>query len=525
MRRRSILAASLALLMLGSLTVPANKAKAVTGKIVLGYYNVYYSGDTQSYNSVSSYGSYFNSMSTMTFHADASGNITGTAPSSAITLAASKGIQSFAAVTNQANGAFSSSVAHAIVSDPAVRTNAVNRILSTAKANGYQGVNIDFEDMLASDRPYFNQFISELSSVMRANGLKTIVSVIAKTSDMPTSAWSGVYDYHTLGQYADLIQIMTYDQNGPWGAPGPVAGLPWVDSVLKYAVTQIPSSKIMMGLPAYGYDWNTTTNTGHKAVAWKNVPALLTNNAASVKWDSVQQSPYATYTAADGTSHTIWYENADSIQAKTRLAGTYNLAGVSMWCLRLEDESFWKAVQAGLGTTASTTSPTPSTTTTSTSPTTSTTTTSTSPTTSTTTTSTSPTTSTTTTSTSPTTSTTTTSTSPTTSTTTTTTSPMTSTTTLTPSKSAYAAGETVYVTAKVTDSSGKGVYGASVTLSVTSPTGAVTKYTGTTDSTGVKKFVIYTSKKTVKGTYKAQAVTPASTKIATSSAAASYIIK
>ncbi|WFA16919.1 glycosyl hydrolase [Paenibacillus mucilaginosus] len=519
MRRRSILAASLALLMLGSLTVPANKAKAVTGKIVLGYYNVYYSGDTQSYNSVSSYGSYFNSMSTMTFHADASGNITGTAPSSAITLAASKGIQSFAAVTNQANGAFSSSVAHAIVSDPAVRTNAVNRILSTAKANGYQGVNIDFEDMLASDRPYFNQFISELSSVMRANGLKTIVSVIAKTSDMPTSAWSGVYDYHTLGQYADLIQIMTYDQNGPWGAPGPVAGLPWVDSVLKYAVTQIPSSKIMMGLPAYGYDWNTTTNTGHKAVAWKNVPALLTNNAASVKWDSVQQSPYATYTAADGTSHTIWYENADSIQAKTRLAGTYNLAGVSMWCLRLEDESFWKAVQAGLGTTASTTSPTTSTTTTSTSPTTSTTTTSTSPTT----------TSTTTTSTSPTTSTTTTSTSPTTSTTTTTTSPMTSTTTLTPSKSAYAAGETVYVTAKVTDSSGKGVYGASVTLSVTlsvtSPTGAVTKYTGTTDSTGVKKFVIYTSKKTVKGTYKAQAVTAASTKIATSSAAASYIIK
>ncbi|WP_426451744.1 glycosyl hydrolase family 18 protein [Paenibacillus sp. S-38] len=487
MKRNSILAASLAMLMLGSLTVPANKAKAVTGKVVLGYYNVYYSGDTQSYNSVSSYGSYFNSMSTMTFNADATGNVTGTAPSSAITLAASKGIQSFAAVTNQANGAFSSTVAHAIVSDPAVRANAVNRILSTAKANGYQGVNIDFEDMLASDRPYFNQFISELSSAMRANGLKTIVSVIAKTSDMPTSAWSGVYDYYTLGQSADLIQLMTYDQNGPWGAPGPVAGLPWVESVLKYAVTQIPSGKIMMGLPAYGYDWNTTTNTGHKAVAWKNVPALLTNNAASAKWDSVQQSPYATYTAADGSSHTLWYENADSIQAKTRLAGTYNLAGVSMWCLRLEDESFWKAVQAGLGAT------TTSTTTTSTSPTTSTTTTSTSPTTST--------------------------------TTTTTASPMTSTTTLAPSKSAYAAGETVYVTAKVTDAYSKPVSGASVTLSVTSPTGAVTKYTGTTDSTGVKKFIIYTQKKTLKGTYKAQAVTAASTKITTSSATATYTIK
>ncbi|MFN0224969.1 glycosyl hydrolase family 18 protein, partial [Paenibacillus sp. KR2-11] len=362
MRKSSILAASLAALLLGSLAAPAGTVKAVSSKVVLGYYNVYYAGDTQSYNSVSSYGTYFNSMSTMTFSADAAGNVTGTAPANAITLAASKGIQSYAAVTNQANGAFSSTVAHAIVSDPAIRANTVSRILALAKSNGYQGVNIDFEDMLATDRPYFNQFISELSATMRTNGLKTVVSVIAKTSDSPGSAWSGVYDYNALGQNADLIQLMTYDQNGPWGAPGPVAGLPWVESVLKYAVTQIPSVKIMMGLPAYGYDWNTTTNTGHKAVAWKSLPALLTSTAAVPKWDALQQSPYTTYTAADGSSHTLWYENAESIEAKARLANIYNLAGVSMWCLRLEDESFWKAVQSGLNTTATTTSPTTTTT-------------------------------------------------------------------------------------------------------------------------------------------------------------------
>jgi spore germination protein YaaH len=142
---------------------------------------------------------------------------------------------------------------------------------------------------------------------------------------------------------------MTYDEHGSWGEPGPVASYPWVESVIKYALTTMPSSKILLGLPAYGYDWNTTTNTGNKAVTWKSIPNLISTTGAVAQWDSVAQSPYFYYTDSTGNNHTVWYENTQSITAKTKLVNTYNLGGIGMWRMGLEDVNFWTAVKSGLG--------------------------------------------------------------------------------------------------------------------------------------------------------------------------------
>ncbi len=332
------------------LTVPSPRTLAAAQKDILGYYTVYYSTDKNSYHSLSSCGSCLNQISTLTFQMDSSGNIAGSTPTDGLSLANSKGILPFAAISNQTKSGFDSSIAHSILSDAAIRQTAVTNILTLLKNNNFKGVNIDFENMLASDRAVFSQFIADLSHTLRADGYLTIVSVMAKTSDSPASSWVGTFDYHALGQAADRIQIMTYDENGPWGSPGPVAGYPWVEKVIQYAVSQIPPHKILLGLPAYGYDWNTTTNSGNQAVTWKDIPALLSSTGATPQWNATEQSPYFTYKAQDGFSHTVWYENTDSITAKTRLVNTYHLAGVSMWRLGLEDENFWKAVQAGLQT-------------------------------------------------------------------------------------------------------------------------------------------------------------------------------
>lgn len=320
---------------------------APAAKTVLGYYTVYYSGDKNSYQSLSSYGSYLNQVSMMTFHATATGDISGTAATDGIQLAASKNVGAYAALTNETANGFDKDLAHTVLADPALRQKTVSNALNLVKANGFAGLNVDFENMLPTDRPLYTSFVNELSTAMKSNGKKLIVSMAAKTSDSPTSNWFGAFDYAAIGQAADQVQIMTYDENGPWGAPGSVAGYPWVESVVKYAVSQIPSTKILIGLPAYGYDWNTTAGTG-KAVTWKGIPSLISTTGAVPKWDAVKRSPYFTYTAADGTAHTVWYENSQSITAKTKLAGRYNLGGVSVWRMGLEDESFWKAVQSGL---------------------------------------------------------------------------------------------------------------------------------------------------------------------------------
>ncbi len=48
------------------------------------------------------------------------------------------------------------------------------------------------------------------------------------------------------------------------------------------------------------------------------------------------------------TPHELWYENADSIKAKTALIAQHKLAGLPTWALGLEDGSFGQAALAAL---------------------------------------------------------------------------------------------------------------------------------------------------------------------------------
>ncbi|HEU4964855.1 MAG TPA: glycosyl hydrolase family 18 protein [Bacilli bacterium] len=318
-------------------------------KWLLGYYTVYSPNDHKSMRSLSQYHSFMKEVSTLTFDVTASGEVVGQTPLDGVSLAEASHIDSFAAISNQKGYAFDQEVAHQLLNDSQARKRAVENALHLVTSQGYRGVNVDFENMLPEDREPYNQFIRELSDAFHKADRQVLVSVAAKTVDAPHSKWIGAFDYATLGRWADKVQLMTYDEHGTWGEPGPVASYPWVRNVLTYATSQIPAEKVLLGLPAYGYDWNLTAGKGHhKAVAWKSMPSLL---QAAIKygsnpaWDEEMRSPYLNYTAEDGAKHIVWYENIDSIKAKVQLAKQYQVGGVAMWRMGLEDESFWQAVE------------------------------------------------------------------------------------------------------------------------------------------------------------------------------------
>ncbi|MGB8954229.1 MAG: glycosyl hydrolase family 18 protein [Tumebacillaceae bacterium] len=315
---------------------------------VLGYYTFYSPKDKGSYNSLASYHSYVHDTAILSFAATETGEIQGSAPQQGMQLIQKEQVGAFAGISNAPEGNFDPQVAHAVISDPVVRKKAISNLVQVVKSNGFQGVNIDFENMAPEDRAAYTAFIRELTEKMHAQGAKVMISVTAKTTDAPKSNWVGTFDYAALGKVVDRMQMMTYDENGPWGEPGPVASDPWVEKVLKYATSQVPAEKLLIGLPAYGYDWNLNDKKANKAVAWKAMPNLLSKTGAAPQWDDKSKSPHLSYQAADGSQHIVWYENGDSIQAKVQLAVKYKLAGVSVWRMGLEDESFWKAVKSGL---------------------------------------------------------------------------------------------------------------------------------------------------------------------------------
>ena len=84
-------------------------------------------------------------------------------------------------------------------------------------------------------------------------------------------------------------------------------------------------------------------------IYWKKIPALIAKAGAVPQWDAASSSPYFSYAADNGTSHVVWYENAESIPLKSTLAVSYNLAGVSVFALGFEDQTFWECGQRGFG--------------------------------------------------------------------------------------------------------------------------------------------------------------------------------
>ncbi len=161
---------------------------------------------------------------------------------------------------------------------------------------------VDFENMFPADRPLYTEFIAVLSARLRALGLVSSIAVAPKWADFPNAPWVGAFDYAALGRSVDFIFIMTYEWGWVGGPPQPVAPVNLVRRVLEYATSLVPSSRIMQGLPLYGYDWPLPDlpETLAATVDPQQAIALAATFGAVISYDPVAQTPTFTYTDATG---------------------------------------------------------------------------------------------------------------------------------------------------------------------------------------------------------------------------------
>jgi Predicted glycosyl hydrolase len=321
-----------------SVHVSATTLKPITKKQVLGYTTYYYNGDNSSYNSMTANVSNLDEIASQTYSTDKLGNITGLVPTNQITYANSKGIKTYAMLQNSFDGNIAKSVLENSSNRKALEVNLFNAI----RNNGYKGINVDLEGVFYYDRSYYTTFVKELYNLLTPQGYSVTLSIPAKTSDSLTDGWSGAFDYAALSKYCDQIAIMTYDEHYAGGSAGPIASIGWVENVIKYAITVIPREKIMLGVAAYGYDWSSKGTNSYGINGMNNIAAA---NNATVMWDTVSKTPYFKYTDTTKIVHSAWFENAQSLEYKLDLVNSYNLNGIAIWRLGLENSSYWTSIK------------------------------------------------------------------------------------------------------------------------------------------------------------------------------------
>ena len=257
----------------------------------------------------------------------------------------SRGILVIPTVANIVDGVWNGPLVSAIIADPALTATNITSLVDLAVARGYDGIDLDYEDLRATDRAAVTAFVEQLAAALHGQGKLLTINVYAKTSE--PGSWDGpqAQDWWALGQAADEVRIMTYEYSWSTSAPGPISPIGWVTDVIGFARTAIQASKIMQGIPFYGYDWVGRTGTD---LVWSGAMSLAAQYSATINWDSASESPWFEYVATS-TRHTVWFENAASVAAKLTVTTAHDIAGVTLWRLGGEDPGNWTAIRSALG--------------------------------------------------------------------------------------------------------------------------------------------------------------------------------
>lgn len=245
---------------------------------------------------------------------------------------------------NLTDGSFDEKTAHAILTEKTVQDRAVANILVTARSLDVGGVQIDFENIAHADRDAYTAFLKRLKTELQPHDIHLSIAAAAKTSDTRTG-WGGATDYAAIGQIVDYFYIMAYDEHWRGGEPGPVASLAWVERVIRYAISVMPSQKVVLGVPFYGYEWGVGPNADkslNKAYSSSRMVRRINEYSATPKWDSVAGENVATFRTDDGGERIAWWPDHRSLDAKLKLAYQYNLRGVAAWRLGFEPDSWWE---------------------------------------------------------------------------------------------------------------------------------------------------------------------------------------
>ena len=241
------------------------------------------------------------------------------------------------------DGQFSGERAQQLLRDPVARGALIENLAQTIVAQGFAGVDIDFEYIPSEDAAAYADFVRAVRARLEPSGLTVMVALAPKTSaDQPGLLYES-HDYAALGAAANDMLLMTYEWGYALSEPMAVAPINKVEQVVRFAVSQIPPEKIFMGIPNYGYDWTLPYIKGQsRARSLGNVQAVeqAVQVGAPIRFDAEAQSPHYNYWR-ERAEHEVWFEDARSIQAKLALAGEYRLRGVSVWNIMRYFPQLW----------------------------------------------------------------------------------------------------------------------------------------------------------------------------------------
>lgn len=247
-------------------------------------------------------------------------------------------------ITNLAGPAFDSELVKIILNVKEVQRKLIDNIINTAITTGFQDIHFDFEFILPEDRDAYEAFLQKMRERTSQSDLLLSTALAPKTTRTQKGLLYEAHDYAVHGRLADFSIIMTYEWGYSAGPPLPVSPINEVEKVLRYALTEMPPEKIIMGQNLYGYDWTLPFIQGEsfaRALSPQQAIQIALENNVTISYDETAQAPFFEYIDEEDREHIVWFEDARSIQAKFNLIKELGILGIAYWKLGLAFPQNW----------------------------------------------------------------------------------------------------------------------------------------------------------------------------------------
>ena len=237
----------------------------------------------------------------------------------------------FALVTSWHGQGFHAASIRALGGNAARRAQVAGRIGRYAQSMRYTGLVLDFETLKSSDVSAQLAVVRAIADSARAHGVTTIAVAIPAEPDE-------AYPTRELARVADVVLVMLYDQHWPGSEAGPISAPDWVTRNLSRVVSEVGASRVVAGLPLYGYYWAK----GKPGVGVSYATALRNaqRDAIALSRDSASRTMRGT-----NSTSAIWLTDAALLDELIQGAEKLGVTRFAFWRLGQEDPGIWGLLQ------------------------------------------------------------------------------------------------------------------------------------------------------------------------------------
>ena len=220
------------------------------------------------------------------------------------------------------------------------RAEFVRSLLHDLKKSNASGVIINWEQVDPAYKDAYTDLLVEIAQALHDEG-KELWFLVSPGDAFET------FDLETLAGWVDRFVALLSDENSDSDKPGPISSLDWLEGWLKVIDNTGDPDQWVIGLGAYAYDWNESTQKT-ETISYKDAMsrasyAGVDRDGRTVEVAGPAYNGVFSYSEPAG-DHTVSFLDAISFYNQLRSVRRGGFAGVGISRLGTEDPTLWEVL-------------------------------------------------------------------------------------------------------------------------------------------------------------------------------------